>query len=164
MGTVLGAGDAGLLYNGIMLNAYECLEVAVSQARKSFHEGGVPIGAALFDEQGNILGVGHNRRVQDDDPVEHAEIDAFRNAGRQRDYRSTTMVTTLAPCWLCSGLMKQFKIGHLIVGEDTTFQGGVEWLREAGVKVTVLDDPRCKEMMHEFIAAHPEVWNEDIGE
>jgi len=141
----------------------QMLEVAYAEARKGLGEGGIPIGAALFSSDGVLLGSGHNRRVQDDDPSVHAETDAFRNAGRQRDYRSTIMVTTLSPCWYCSGLVRQFNIGTIIVGESRTFTGGHDWLAEHGVAVTVLDDDRCVAMMTDFIAAHPTLWNEDIG-
>ena len=106
------------------------LQVALEEARHGLAEGGVPIGAALFDEHGNVLGRGHNRRVQDDDPSMHAETDAFRKAGRQRHYKTTVMVTTLAPCWYCSGLVRQFKIGTVVVGESVNFAGGVSWLRD----------------------------------
>ncbi len=140
------------------------LDVAVEEARAGLAEGGIPIGAALFAADGTLLGRGHNRRVQDDDPSTHAETDAFRNAGRQRDYRSTIMVSTLSPCWYCSGLVRQFGIGSLVVGEATTFVGGHGWLAEHGVAVTVLEDPRCVALMTDFIAAHPALWNEDIGE
>ncbi|GGG14853.1 tRNA-specific adenosine deaminase [Rhodococcoides trifolii] len=139
------------------------LDVAVDEARAGLREGGIPIGAALFAADGTLLGRGHNRRVQNDDPSIHAETDAFRDAGRQRDYRSTTMVTTLAPCWYCSGLVRQFGIGSLVVGENRTFDGGLDWLISAGVTVTVLDDDRCVTMMSEFVAAQPILWNEDIG-
>ncbi|MFK4088405.1 nucleoside deaminase [Kribbella sp. NPDC020789] len=141
----------------------EMLDVAVAEAQKGLAEGGIPIGAALFTADGVLLGSGHNRRVQNDDPSVHGETDAFRNAGRQRDYRSTVMVTTLAPCWYCSGLIRQFGIGALVIGENRTFDGGQDWLAEHGVAVTLLDDPRCVTMMTEFIAANPELWNEDIG-
>ncbi|OBB56186.1 tRNA-specific adenosine deaminase [Mycobacterium sp. 852013-51886_SCH5428379] len=141
----------------------EMLDVAYAEARKGLSEGGIPIGAALFSSAGVLLGSGHNRRVQDDDPSVHAETDAFRNAGRQRDYRSTIMVTTLSPCWYCSGLVRQFKIGALVVGESRTFTGGHDWLAELGVDVTVIDDDRCVATMTEFIATHPALWNEDIG-
>jgi cytosine deaminase len=140
------------------------LQVAIEEARAGLAEGGIPIGAALFDRQGNVLGRGHNRRVQEGDPSVHGETDAFRKAGRQRTYRDKIMVTTLAPCWYCSGLIRQFNIGAVVVGESVTFQGGVEWLREHGVEVVDLASPECIEMMREYIAAHPEVWNEDIGE
>ncbi|HNR00807.1 MAG TPA: nucleoside deaminase, partial [Trueperaceae bacterium] len=109
-------------------------------------------------------GRGHNRRVQDGDPSSHGETDAFRNAGRQRSYKDTIMVTTLEPCWYCSGLIKQFGIGTVVVGESRTFKGGAEWLKEQGVNVIDLDDPACVQLMTEFIAAKPELWNEDIGE
>ncbi|BBZ29493.1 tRNA-specific adenosine deaminase [Mycolicibacterium madagascariense] len=142
----------------------EMLDVAVGEARKGLSEGGIPIGAALFSADGVLLGSGRNRRVQDDDPSVHGETDAFRAAGRQRDYRSTIMVTTLSPCWYCSGLVRQFNIGAVVIGEAQTFSGGHDWLAEHGVAVTVLEDQRCVEMMTEFIAAHPDVWLEDIGE
>lgn len=140
------------------------LDFAVSEARAGLAEGGIPIGAALFSVDGTVLGRGHNRRVQDDDPSMHAETSAFKNAGRQRDYRKTIMVTTLSPCWYCSGLVRQFGIGAVLVGEARTFHGGHDWLAEHGVEVTVLDDERCAGLMADFIAARPELWNEDIGE
>jgi cytosine deaminase len=140
------------------------LDVAIEEARKGLDEGGIPIGAALFDKSGNLLGSGHNRRVQEDDPSVHGETDAFRKAGRQRSYRDKIMVTTLAPCWYCSGLVKQFGIGTVVVGESVNFEGGVEWLREAGVEVIDLNSEECVRMLADFIAANPAVWNEDIGE
>ncbi|MFI5779916.1 nucleoside deaminase [Nocardia sp. NPDC051570] len=139
------------------------LEAAYEEAQRGLAEGGIPIGAALFDSAGNLLGRGHNRRVQNDDPSMHAETDAFRNAGRRRDYRDTIMVTTLSPCWYCSGLVRQFGIGAVVIGEAATFHGGHEWLAENGVSITVVDDPRCVEMMKKFIAERPELWFEDIG-
>jgi creatinine deaminase len=142
----------------------EMLEIAVEEARLGGDEGGLPIGAALFAADGTLLGRGHNRRVQDDDPSLHGETDAFRNAGRQRSYRGTTMATTLAPCWYCSGLVRQFGISRVVIGEARTFTGGHEWLDEHGVDVVVLDDQRCVEMLAAFIARHPEIWHEDIGE
>lgn len=142
----------------------QMLDVAVAEARKGLAEGGIPIGAALFRADGELLGAGHNRRVQNDDPSVHAETDAFRAAGRQRGYGSTVMVTTLSPCWYCSGLVRQFGIGAVVIGEARTFHGGHDWLAEHGVAVTVLDDERCVAMMAEFIAASPELWAEDIGE
>ncbi|MHA3020519.1 nucleoside deaminase [Mycobacterium sp. BMJ-28] len=142
----------------------QMLDVAVEEARKGLAEGGIPIGAALFDADGVLLGAGHNRRVQNDDPSVHAETDAFRAAGRQRGYRSTVMVTTLSPCWYCSGLVRQFNIGAVVIGEARTFHGGHDWLAEHGVAVTLLDDERCVTMMQKFIAARPELWAEDIGE
>ncbi len=140
------------------------LQVALEEARVGFAEGGVPVGAALFDAKGQLLGRGHNQRVQQDDPSIHGETDAFRNAGRQRGYRDKIMVTTLAPCWYCSGLIRQFGIGTLVVGESRTFAGGVDWLREIGVKVIDLDNAECRNLMERFIAEKPEIWNEDIGE
>ena len=140
------------------------LNVAIEEARAGLAEGGIPIGAALFDRQGNLLGRGHNRRVQEDDPSVHGETDAFRKAGRQRSYRNTIMVTTLAPCWYCSGLVRQFNIGMVIVGESVNFEGGLDWLRENGVEVVDMNSQECIGMLAEYIAAHPEVWNEDIGE
>jgi cytosine deaminase len=123
----------------------------------------MPIGAALFDRDGNLLGKGHNRRVQDGDPSVHGETDAFRNAGRQRSYRDTVMVTTLAPCWYCSGLVMQFGIGAVVVGESRTFRGGIDWLRERGIEVMDLDSQECFNLLQGYIAAHPDIWNEDIG-
>ncbi len=139
------------------------LQVALDQAREGLAEGGLPIGAALFKQDGSLLGAGHNRRVQDGDPSSHGETDAFRRAGRQRSYRDVIMVTTLAPCWYCSGLIRQFGFRTLIVGESRNFAGGLAWLREHGVTVVDLDSEECATMMGMFIAAHPDVWNEDIG-
>lgn len=140
------------------------LEVAIAEARRGLGEGGIPIGAALFHANGKLLGCGHNRRVQEGDPSVHGETDAFRKAGRQRHYRDTIMVTTLAPCWYCSGLVVQFQIGTVVVGESRTFQGGIDWLRERGVKVVDLASHECEKMLGDYIAANPEIWNEDIGE
>jgi creatinine deaminase len=139
------------------------LEVAITEARAGLAEGGIPIGAAIFDDVGRLVGSGHNRRVQENDPSAHGETDAFRRAGRQRSYRGLTMVTTLAPCWYCSGLVRQFGFGRVIVGESTTFQGGIEWLRENGVEVIDLDSAECKALLGGFIRANPAVWDEDIG-
>lgn len=140
------------------------LATAVAEARKGLAEGGIPIGAALFTADGELLGSGHNRRVQDDDPSLHAETAAFRNAGRRRHYRDTIMVTTLSPCWYCSGLVRQFGIPKVIIGEATTFHGGHDWLYENGVTIEIADDETCVALMTEFIAAHPDLWYEDIGE
>ncbi len=139
------------------------LEVALNEARTGLAEGGIPIGAAMFDGEGKLLASGRNRRVQQNDPSIHGETDAFRRAGRQRSYREITMVTTLAPCWYCSGLIRQFGIRRLVVGESRTFSGGLEWLKGLGVEVIDLDSPLCKTLMDGYIATHPEVWNEDIG-
>ncbi len=140
------------------------LEVAKAEARKGLAEGGIPIGAAVFDESGKLVGAGHNRRVQNDDPSMHAETDAFRSAGRQRSYRKLVMATTLAPCWYCSGLVRQFGFGTVVVGESRNFQGGVDWLRSLGIKIVDLDSEDCASMLSAYIRANPEIWNEDIGE
>ena len=140
------------------------LEVALEEARQGLAEGGIPIGAALFDDQGQVLGRGHNRRIQENDPAVHAETDAFRKAGRQRTYRDKIMVTTLAPCWYCSGLVKQFGIRTVVVGEAVNFAGGIEWLRDDGVEIVDRHSEECIRLLGDYIAAHPEVWNEDIGE
>ncbi|GAA0483128.1 nucleoside deaminase [Streptomyces stramineus] len=140
------------------------LRVALEQARTGLAEGGVPIGAALFGPGGELLGAGRNRRVQDGDPATHAETAAFRAAGRRpAGYADTTMVTTLAPCWYCSGLIRQFRIGRVVIGEATTFPGAHRWLAEAGVPLVLLDDGECAELMRAFVRDNPELWNEDIG-
>jgi cytosine deaminase len=141
----------------------EMLTTAIAEARAGLAEGGIPIGAALFTKDGTLLGKGHNRRVQQDDPSVHGETDAFRNAGRQRSYRDTVMVTTLSPCWYCSGLVRQFGIGKVVVGESVNFDGGIDWLREAGVEVVDLHSEECIELLGTFIAENPALWNEDIG-
>lgn len=140
------------------------LAVAIEEARTGLAEGGIPIGAALFDAGGTLIGRGRNRRVQQGDPSVHGETDAFRNAGRQRDYRDKIMVTTLAPCWYCSGLVRQFNIGTVVIGESTNFSGGIAWLREHSVKVVDLQSAECIGMLADYIRANPAVWNEDIGE
>lgn len=142
----------------------QMLAVALEEARLRRTEGGVPIGAALFTRAGRLVSRGHNRRVQQDDPSIHGETDAFRRAGRQKSYRDLVMVTTLAPCWYCSGLIRQFRIGTVVVGESRTFSGGVDWLRENGVEVIDLDNQECRALLEGYIREHPEVWNEDIGE
>lgn len=144
-------------------DAHAMLAVALQQARKSLTEGGIPIGAAIFDAEGRLIGAGHNRRVQHGDPSMHAETDAFRNAGRQRSYHDLTMVTTLAPCWYCSGLVRQFGFRTVVVGESRNFQGGADWLRSLGVTVIDLDSDECASLLSAYIVANPEVWNEDIG-
>jgi creatinine deaminase len=142
----------------------EMLTVALDEARLGLSEGGIPIGAALFDGTGTLLGRGHNRRIQESDPSIHGETDAFRKAGRQRGYRNTIMVTTLAPCWYCSGLVRQFGIGTVVVGESVNFRGGIDWLRDNGVKVIDMNSPECIEMLGAYISQNPDIWNEDIGE
>lgn len=145
-------------------NHLALLEVAIAEARSGLAEGGIPIGAALFDREGKLLGRGHNRRVQENDPAIHAETDAFRKASRQRSYRDKIMVTTLAPCWYCSGLVRQFRIGTVVVGESVNFSGGLDWLRENGVKVIDLANQECIDMLAAYIRENPAVWHEDIGE
>ena len=140
------------------------LDTAISEARAGLAEGGIPIGAALYHNDGRLLGCGHNRRVQEGDPSVHGETDAFRKAGRQRRYTDTIMVTTLAPCWYCSGLVRQFNIGTVVVGESVNFRGGIDWLRENGVDVIDLRSEECIAMTGDWIAVNPDVWNEDIGE
>jgi cytosine deaminase len=146
------------------MDIHSMLAVAIDEARTGLVEGGIPIGAALFTRDGKLLGRGHNRRVQQGDPSVHGETDAFRNAGRQSSYRNTIMVTTLAPCWYCSGLIVQFKIGAVIVGESRTFQGGIEWLRERGIEVIDVGSSECYDLLQGYISEHPDIWNEDIGE
>ena len=140
------------------------LKVALDEARQGRAEGGIPIGAALFTRSGELLGAGHNRRVQENDPSVHAETDAFRKAGRQRNYRDKIMVTTLAPCWYCSGLVAQFKIGTVVVGDSENFTGGIDWLREVRVDVIDLGSRECVSLLTDYISKNPEVWHEDIGE
>jgi cytosine/creatinine deaminase len=140
------------------------LDTAIEEAQRGLAEGGIPIGAALFDDAGKLLGRGHNRRVQDGDPSAHGETDAFRKAGRQKSYRDKIMVTTLAPCWYCSGLIRQFGIGTVVVGEAVNFRGGIDWLQESGIKVIDLASKECVQMLGEFIAENPALWREDIGE
>jgi cytosine deaminase len=140
------------------------LHVALAEARLGLEEGGIPIGAAIFDSSGRLIGKGHNRRVQNGDPSMHGETDAFRNAGRQPNYRNLIMVTTLAPCWYCSGLVRQFGFGTVVVGESKNFQGGIDWLRSLGVRVIDLDSADCISLLASYIRANPAVWNEDIGE
>ena len=143
---------------------FSMLQVALAEARAGLAEGGIPIGAAIFDQTGKLLGAGHNRRVQNGDPSMHGETDAFRNAGRQRSYRQLTMVTTLAPCWYCSGLIRQFGFARVVIGESRTFQGGIDWLRSLGVEVIDLDSQECVDLLTRYIERNPAVWTEDIGE
>jgi creatinine deaminase len=140
------------------------LTIAIREARNGLEEGGLPIGAAMFNGHGQLLSSGHNRRVQQNDPSAHAETDAFRRAGRLRSYRNVIMVTTLAPCWYCSGLVRQFGIRTLVVGESRNFGGGLDWLRAAGVRIIDLNSEECVTLMQSYIREHPEIWHEDIGE
>jgi len=149
----------------VKVNTYEeMLQVAIEEARIGLSEGGIPIGGAIFDLEGNLVGRGHNRRIQEDDPSIHGETDAFRKAGRQKTYRDKILVTTLAPCWYCSGLARQFNFKKVIVGESVNFNGGVKWLREAGIEVIDMNSQECIDMLKDYITKNPEVWNEDIGE
>jgi cytosine/creatinine deaminase len=141
----------------------QMLKIAMEEARQGLAEGGIPIGAAIFDRGGNLIGRGHNRRIQENDPSIHGETDAFRRAGRQRTYRDKIMVTTLAPCWYCSGLVRQFGFPTVIVGESQNFRGGIDWLRENGIEVIDLHSAECIELLAHYIHANPKVWNEDIG-
>jgi cytosine deaminase len=152
------------LYNRTMPPDHAAmLAVAIAEARKGLAEGGIPIGAAIFESNGRLIASGHNRRVQDGDPSMHGETNAFRNAGRQPSYRNLIMVTTLAPCWYCSGLARQFGFGTVVVGESRNFQGGIDWLRSLGVEVVDLDSEECVSLLAGYIRENPEVWNEDIG-
>ena len=144
--------------------AAKMLQLAIDEARRGLAEGGIPIGAAVFDSTGKLLGRGHNRRVQENDPSIHGETDAFRKAGRQKTYRDKIMVTTLAPCWYCCGLIRQFGFGTVIVGESVNFRGGLDWLKENGVEVVDLASKECVELLGKFIRENPALWNEDIGE
>jgi cytosine/creatinine deaminase len=146
------------------LDYQSMLAVALAEARLGQTEGGIPIGAAIFDQAGELLGAGHNRRVQQNDPSIHGETDAFRKAGRQKSYRKLILATTLAPCWYCSGLVRQFGFGTVVVGESRNFQGGIDWLRSLGVQVIDLASQECVSLLAAYIRANPSVWNEDIGE
>jgi creatinine deaminase len=147
-----------------MTDPHAMLAIAIQEARQGLAEGGIPIGAAIFRADGTLVSSGHNRRVQHNDASAHGETDAFRNAGRQRSYRDLIMVTTLAPCWYCSGLIRQFGFRKVIVGESQTFQGGIDWLKESGVEIQDLNNQECIQLLTGYITANPEVWNEDIGE
>jgi creatinine deaminase len=147
------------------MNDHEMLALAVTEARAGLAEGGIPIGAALVHD-GKVLGVGHNRRVQLGSAIRHGETDCLENVGRlpATVYAASTMVTTLSPCDMCTGAILLYGIPRVVVGENSTFYGGEDYLRDRGVEVVVLDDPECVAMMQDFIAANPELWNEDIGE
>lgn len=147
------------------MNDHEMLALAVAEARAGLAEGGIPIGAALVHD-GKVLGVGHNRRVQLGSAIRHGETDCLENVGRlpARVYAASTMITTLSPCDMCTGAILLYGIPRVVVGENSTFYGGEDYLRARGVEVVVLDDAECVAMMQDFIAANPELWNEDIGE
>jgi creatinine deaminase len=139
------------------------LRVAIAEAQMGLAEGGLPIGAAIFRRDGTLVSRGHNRRIQEGDPSIHGETDAFRRAGRQRSYSDLIMVTILAPCWYCSGLVRQFRFRTVVVGESQNFSGGVEWLRSLGIEVVDLESQECIDMMASYIEKNPGVWNEDVG-
>ena len=146
-----------------MLHDPALLTRAFELARKSFDEGGCPIGSVLA-RGSQVLGEGHNQRVQMGDPIAHGEMDALRNAGRQRSYAGTTLYTSLSPCMMCAGTIVQFKIPHVVIGENVNFGGNEDFLREHGVTVEVVNDARCIDLMRRFIAERPALWNEDIAE
>jgi creatinine deaminase len=137
-------------------------EAAYQEARDGLEVGGIPIGSSLMIA-GSVVSCGHNERVQRGDPVAHGEISCLRNAGRRRDYSAATICTTLAPCDMCTGAILLFGIPHVVVGEDQTFPGSLDYLRARGVRVTVLGDQRCVALMQEFQRRWPAVWAEDIG-
>jgi cytosine deaminase len=139
------------------------LDAAIAQAEASREQGGIPIGAALMDPRGAIVSLGHNLRVQTGDPTAHAETVCIRNAGRRRDWHTLTMATTLSPCAMCAGTAVLHRIRRVVIGENRTFQGREDWLREAGIEVVAVNNPRCLRLMEEFIAHQPELWAEDIG-
>jgi creatinine deaminase len=141
----------------------EFMKAAIDEAKLGLNEGGIPIGSVIVRE-GKILGRGHNKRVQDGDPVTHAEIDCLRNAGRIGSYNNTVLYSTLMPCYLCAGAVVQFGIKKVIAGENETFDGAKEFMESKGVEVINLDSEECKEMMRKFIRENPKLWNEDIGE
>jgi creatinine deaminase len=140
----------------------EFMKAAIDEAKKGLEEGGIPIGSVLVKD-GKIIGRGHNKRVQDGDPMEHAEIDCLRHVGRIGSYENTVLYSTLMPCYLCSGAVVQFKIKEVVAGENSTFKGGKEFMEEHGVKVTNLDLKECKDLMKDFIDKNPDLWKEDIG-
>lgn len=148
-----------------MNNDKSFMEAAIAEARQGIKEGGIPIGSVIV-YKGEIIGKGHNRRVQQGSVVLHGEMDAFENAGRQTAavYKECTLYTTLSPCSMCSGAILLYGIPRVVIGENKTFMGSEELLMKSGVEVVVLDDEECKSMMKEFISTKPELWNEDIGE
>lgn len=139
------------------------ISAAIEQAEKSWSEGGIPIGAVLVDEHGDIVARGHNERVQSGDPILHAEMSCIRSAGRRRDWSSCTLVSTLSPCPMCSGTAILYRIPRVIIGENRTFLGAENWMQENGVDLVVLDDPRCVALMERLQQEKPDLWAEDIG-
>ena len=140
------------------------LDAAIDQAEKSWSEGGIPIGSVLVDAGGGIIARGHNERVQTGDPTAHAEVVCIRNAGRRRDWGELTLVSTLSPCPMCSGTALLFKIPRVVIGENRTFQGAEDWMRQNGIDLVLLDDPRCVALMERLQREKPDLWAEDIGE
>ena len=140
----------------------EFMQAAINEAKQGLSEGGIPIGSVLVRD-GKIIGAGHNKRVQDSDPVTHAEIDCLRNAGRIGKYADTILYSTLMPCYLCAGAVVQFGIKKVYAGENETFSGAKEFMESMGVKVIDINSEECKAMMRKFIAENPKLWNEDIG-
>lgn len=139
------------------------LDAAYEQALKSLREGGIPIGSALMDASGRIVAAGHNVRVQTGDPTAHAETATIRAAGRRRDWHTLTLASTLSPCAMCTGTAVLHRIPRVVIGEHRTFLGREDWLKAEGVEIVLADDPRCVALMREFIAARPDLWDEDIG-
>lgn len=139
------------------------LDAAIEQAEKGWREGGIPIGSALVDERGTIVSLGHNRRVQRNSVILHAEMDCLENAGRRRDWSRLTLVSTLSPCPMCSGTALLYRIPRVVIGENRTFVGAEEWMRANGVTLTVADDPRCVALMERMKRERASLWNEDIG-
>lgn len=140
------------------------MAMALAEAQRGFDEGGVPVGAVLVGVEGRLLGGGHNRRVQEGDPIAHGEMDCLRRVGRMRSYAGTTLYTTLTPCMMCTGTIIQFGISRVVIGENRSFSGNEDFLKSRGVTVTVMDDPACIALMRRFQRENPAVWAEDIGE
>lgn len=145
------------------MNYNKFMDIARKQAEKSMNEGGLPIGAVMV-RNGEIISTGHNRRVQDNNPIAHGEMSCLINAGRQKTYKDVTLYTTLSPCMMCSGTIVQFKIPKVVIGEAENFEGNIDFLKENGVEVVLLNDQSCTKMMKDFIANNQELWNEDIAE
>jgi len=145
------------------MDAHQLLREAIAEARLGLKEGGLPIGSVLADDQGRIVARGHNLRVQTGDPTAHAEVVCLRDAGRRRDWPQLTLVSTLSPCIMCTGTTLLYRIPAVIIGENRNFLGAEDLFAQRGVCLTVLDDAECIELMRAFIAAHPDLWNEDIG-
>ncbi len=140
------------------------INAALAEAKRSLHDGGIPIGAALVDRDGQVIGLGHNRRLQDGNPMLHAEIDCLAHAGRQHSYAGATLYSTLMPCYMCAGAIVQFGIRSVVVGESRTFTGAAELMRKKGVDIIDLDDAVCRDLLRTFIVGHPDQWAEDIGQ